>query len=114
MIAEGVPFLYLLAQTRHRVPLINGTSGWETPSHEQLRLMEKNLAYGQPFVDAVSRAGGEYVIVHEARLSAEQRDRIAPMLAGLVPVQHFESDAVFRIPRGPADTASAPREAPPR
>jgi hypothetical protein len=114
MIAEGIPFLYLLAQTRHRVPLINGTSGWETPSHEQLRLMEKNLSYGQPFVDAVSRAGGEYLIVHEARLSAEQREAIAPMLAGLVPVQHFASDAVFRIPRGPADTASAPREALPR
>ena len=114
MIAHGVPFLYLLAQTEHRVPLINGTSGWETPAHEHLRLLEKNLVYGDAFLDAARRAGGELLIVHEARLSGEQRAAMAPMLAKLTPVQRFGDDVVFRIRPGPAGTASAPRAALPR
>lgn len=110
MLADGVPFLYLLAQTKHRVPLLNGTSGWETPAHEELR----KLPYGDAFIAAVQRSGGELLIVHESRLTDEQRATIQPMLAKLESIQRFGDDAVFRIPREPADTASAPRAAPPR
>lgn len=96
MTGDGTPFLYLLAQTEHRVPLLNGTSGWETPLHEELRVMEKNLAYGEPFLTGVERAGGELLIVHEASLSDEQRTAIQPMLATLTPVQRFGMDVVYR------------------
>lgn len=110
MIADNIPFLYLHAQTSHRVPLVNGTSGFETPAHEELR----KLAYGGPFIAAAQRAGAEVLIVHEAALSDEQRLELAPMLARLEPVRHFASDIVFRIPRVPAGISTAPRESLPR
>lgn len=115
MVADGgIPFLYLHAQTRHRVPLINGTSGWETPAHKELRLLEKDLQYGDAFVSAARRAGGELLIVHEARLSDEQRAAAGPMLEKLEPVQRFGTDVVFRMLPAPADTATAPRASLPR
>lgn len=110
MIADHIPFLYLHAQTAHRVPLVNGTSGFETPAHEELR----KLPYGEPFIAAAQRNGAEMLIVHDAALSDEQRLAIAPMLARLEPLRHFGSDMIFRIPRAPADTSIAPRESLPR
>ena len=95
MLAEGIPFLYLLAQTEHRVPLINGTSGWETPLHERLRVLEDNLAYGEAFLAAVRESEGEWIIVHESRLTDEEKTAIRPMLAKLPLVARFGSDAVY-------------------
>jgi hypothetical protein len=114
LLGDGIPFLYLFAQTRHRVPLVNGTSGWETPAHEQLRRLERELRYPDGFV-----RDAELLLVHEALLSEEQRAALAPLLAKLQPVRRDGSDALFRIRpfktlRGPADTASVPRAALPR
>lgn len=106
---EGIPFLYLLAQTEHRVPLVNGTSGWETPAHEQLRRLERDLHYPEGFV-----RDAELVLVHEARLTVEQRAALAPLLAKLQLLRRVGGDALFRIPRAPAGTASVPRAALPR
>ncbi|HUP62790.1 MAG TPA: hypothetical protein VNA69_20485 [Thermoanaerobaculia bacterium] len=114
MLAEGVPFEYLIASTMHRVPLINGTSGWEPPSHQFLREKETKLEYDDAFLRALIENGCTTVIVHEARMTPEQRSAVAPLLARLEPLQRFGSDAVFRIPRAPAGNASAPRESPPR
>lgn len=98
MIAEGVPFLYLLAQTEHRVPLVNGTSGWETPAHEQLRSYEGARAYGPAFLTAIAASGAEVLIVHEARIPEDQRRTMAPMLSRLRLVQRFGEDAVYALP----------------
>lgn len=109
LIGEGLPFLYLLAQTQHRVPLVNGTSGFETPAHEALRNLERELRYTEAFVRDT-----ELLLVHEARMSDEQRAAVAPLLARLTPVRRTGSDALFRIPATPAGTASAPPAALPR
>jgi len=106
---EGIPFLYLLAQTRHRVPLVNGTSGFETPAHRELRELEVAGHYSDVFL-----RDAELVVVHEARLSDEQRAALQPLLAKMRLVRRIGNDAVFRTPGAPADTASAPRGALPR
>ena len=97
MLAEGFPFLYLIAQTQHRVPLVNGTSGFETPAHAELRTIEDPAA----LVERARAEGAELIVVHDGRT-----------LPGLEPVYRAGGDAVFRILPAPADTASAPREAP--
>jgi hypothetical protein len=114
MIAEGVPFEYVLASTTHRVPLMNGTSGWESRLHEFLRKKEQKLEYDEAFLETLVKNGCTIVIVHEARLTPEQKTALAPLLAKLAPLHRFGSDAVFRIPRAPVGSATAPRAAPPR
>jgi hypothetical protein len=99
MLADGVPFLYLHAQTKHRVPLVNGTSGWETSAHAELRKMEP----GPALVEKARAAGAELIVVHGGN-----------GLPGFEAERRFGDDAVFRIRPAPADTASAPRAAPPR
>jgi hypothetical protein len=105
IIAHGVPYEYILANSVHRQPIINGASGWETPLHKVLREKEAKLEYDDAFVTPA-----DIVIVHEARLTNEQKAALAPMLGRLAPLRRFGSDAVFRTPRVPAGTASAPRE----
>jgi hypothetical protein len=112
IIAEGVPYEYILANSVHRVPMINGASGWETPLHEFLRKKEEKLEYDDAFLGAAIENDCTVVIVHEARLSNERKAALAPLVAKLVPLRRFGSDAVFRAPRAPAGTASAPRAAP--
>jgi hypothetical protein len=107
MIGDGVPFLYLHAQTEHRVPLVNGTSGFETPSHQRLRRLEESLQYGDEFL-----RDADVLIVHEARLSGERRAALQPWLATLEPLARFGSDAVFRRRPGPGGTSSAPPAVP--
>ena len=114
MLAEGVPFEYLIGSTTHRVPLINGASGWEPPHHQLLREKETKLEYDDAFLSTVIANGGTTLIVHESRMTPEQLAAVKPLLAKLEPLQRFGSDAVFRIPRAPAGSASAPRESPPR
>ena len=114
IIAHGVPYEYILASTTHRVPMINGASGWETPLHEFLREKEEKLEYDDAFLDAAIRNGCAIVIVHEQRLTPERRAALAPMLRRLTPLHRFGSDVVFKTPRAPAGSASAPRESPPR
>jgi hypothetical protein len=109
MVWNSVPFLYLRAQTEHRVPLVNGTSGFETPEHEHLRKLEAALQYSEDFVK-----DADVLIVHEAMLSAEQLDALQPLLDELEPVHRAGLDAVFRTRRAPAGSASAPPGSPPR
>jgi hypothetical protein len=114
MIAPGVPFEYVLANSVHRVTMINGASGWETPLSEFLRKKEEKLEYDNAFLDAAIQNDCAILIVHEARLSPERKAALAPILRRLHPLRRFGSDVVFRVPRGPAESASAPRESPRR
>jgi hypothetical protein len=92
LMGDGIPFLYLLAQTEHRIPLVNGTSGWETPAHEQLRRLERELRYPDGFV-----RDAELLLVHEALLSDDQRTALAPLLGRMKFVQRIGSDALYRF-----------------
>jgi hypothetical protein len=94
---EGIPFRYLLAQTQHRVPLVNGTSGWETPAHEQLRRLERERRYPLGFV-----RDAELLLVHDALLSDAQRAAIAPLLTKLQLVRREGDDALYRSAAAPA------------
>jgi len=114
ILAHGVPYEYILANTIHRVPLINGASGWETPLHGFLRTKEDKLEYDDAFLKAAIDADCAIVIVHEARLTPERKAALGPMLQKLIPLRRFGSDVVFRTRRVLAETASAPRESLPR
>jgi len=114
LIAQGLPYEYILANSVHRVPIINGASGWETPQYRFLREKEDKLEYDDAFLGAAIDDGAAIVIVHEQRLTPERSAALAPMLAKLIPLRRFGSDAVFRTPRAPAGTASAPPESPRR
>jgi len=114
ILADGVPYEYILANTVHRVPLINGASGWETPLHGFLRTKEDKLEYDDAFLKAAIDADCAIVIVHEARLTPERKAALAPMLQKLIPLRRFGSDVVFKTPRALAENASAPRESPRR
>jgi hypothetical protein len=116
MIREGAAFRYVLASSHHRVPIINGTSGWETPLHELLRQKEERLEFDDEFRALVEKHDGTIVIVHESQLAPEQKTALGPWLARLTPLHRFGDDAVYalRSPRAPAGNASAPPGSPPR
>lgn len=116
MMREGAAFRYVLASTTHRAPIINGTSGWETPLHELLRQKEERLEFDDQFLELLEKNGAAIVIVHEAQLAPEQKIALQPWLARLTPVRRFGDDAVYAIrsPRAPAGSASAPPGSPPR
>ncbi|HEX8173329.1 MAG TPA: hypothetical protein VF824_22535 [Thermoanaerobaculia bacterium] len=99
MIREGAAFQYVLANAYHRVPIINGTSGWETPLHELLRKKEEALQYDDEFYRAIAEQGCTIVIVHEARLDADQRRALPPLLSKLKLVRRFGRDAVYVLAR---------------
>ena len=95
MVADGIPYLYLLGSTTHRVPLMNGTSGWEPPVAEVLRKKELALQYDQEFLDVMRRNGGATLIVHEALLTAEQHAALLPLLDQVRFVGRFGTDAIY-------------------
>jgi hypothetical protein len=72
LMGDGVQFRYVLASTIHRVPLINGTSGWETPLHERLRHHEEILRFDDRFLEAIERAGTTVIIVHADALGERE------------------------------------------
>lgn len=96
IIAHGVPYEYILATTVHRVPILNGGSGWEPPHHEFLREKEDKLEYDDAFLAKAIESGAEIVIVHEQRLTPERKAALGPMLQKLIPLRRFGSDVVFR------------------
>jgi hypothetical protein len=116
MTRNGAAFRYVLASTLHRVPIINGTSGWESPLHEMLRKKEDALAFDDEFYRAIADDGCTTVIVHEADLAPEEQRVVGEFVQRLAFTRRFGSDAVYAlsIPRAPADSASAPRAALPR
>lgn len=97
MVAEGIPYLYLLASTTHRVPLMNGASGWEPPVAERLRVRELALHYNDKFLRDMRENGGEILIVHEALLTREQRTALQPLLRRVRMIRRFGSDTVYDV-----------------
>lgn len=102
---DGVQYRYVLATAVHRVPIINGTSGWESPLHEYLRMKEERLAFDSDFMDTIERNDCAVVIVHDGSLSPERRTAVDAWLhrqagAGrLAFIRRFDDDVVYAVTR---------------
>jgi hypothetical protein len=57
-------FMYLFGSTTHHVPIMNGTSGFEPPVHENLRNMAERGEINDVFLAELERNRCELVVVH--------------------------------------------------
>lgn len=64
----GGPFRYVFFSTAHHVPILNGTSGFDTPLHSTLR-QEFQSGPDDDFFNLVERSGARTVLVHADPLS---------------------------------------------
>ncbi len=64
LVGHGSEFRAAFFNSSHRLPTINGTSGWESPLHKELRLEEQALRFDDAFLERVERAGGQVILVH--------------------------------------------------
>jgi hypothetical protein len=93
---------YLLGATHHRVPLLNGFSGFEPPQHIALREAwdQKNIS---AMLAQARQDGAKLLIVHDHLLEPEQKQSLYREIQsqGMSASQHFEgnghTDLVFRL-----------------
>jgi hypothetical protein len=95
---------YVLASTTHRVPIMNGVSGFNPPLHEAL----SKHPYDDAMLDLIAQNGSRVVIVHpEAAGQARgwiERGQLKEL------ARFADGDAAYAIMLpAPAGTASAPR-----
>jgi len=91
---------YVLASTTHRVPIMNGVSGFDPPLHDQL----SKHPYDDAMLDLIARNGATVVIVHPEAAERVRGWKLKEL------VRFADGDAVYAVtPRAPAGTASAPR-----
>lgn len=69
MEGDNAPFFYLYGSTLHFRPSVNGTSGFESQLHYDLRVMEEHDEYNDVFYSRLERNRVRYLIVHGDRLS---------------------------------------------
>ncbi|MFL6246818.1 MAG: hypothetical protein ACJ74H_12380 [Thermoanaerobaculia bacterium] len=113
-------FRYLLAQTHHRVPMLNGTSGFEPPAHRDLRVAWEKHEY-EPMLANAEQNGAKLFITHAHWLSPEHQQPLRDFLRAAVDsgrlrfMQRFdhgvEGDFVFAVTRN-YPNAPAPPEQP--
>jgi hypothetical protein len=113
-------FRFLLAQTHHRVPMLNGTSGFEPPAHRDLRVAWEKREY-EPMLAIAEQNGAKLLITHAHWLAAEHQQPLRDFLRGAVDsgrlrfMRRFdhgvEGDFVFAITRN-YPNAPAPPEHP--
>jgi hypothetical protein len=103
-IEHGPTFRYLLGAAVHRVPLLNGTSGFEPPEHRGLREAWEQKRFDDLLAQE-EKLGAKLLIVHAHWIPAEARGALRNALAQgrLQYLQRFdhaiEGDFVFAIPR---------------
>lgn len=103
-VEHGATFQYLLGAAVHRVPLLNGTSGFEPPEHRGLREAWEQKRYDDLLAQS-EKYGAKILIVHAHRVPPETREAIRKALAEgrLQYLQRFdhaiEGDFVFAIAR---------------
>lgn len=92
---EGIEFTYLLYSTVHHVPIVNGTSGFEPPFHQHLRMQIESGNMGRGFTSELEKVGCRLVVVHVDRL-AEQTPVVVRWLGSevaagrLAPLRRFD------------------------
>ncbi len=95
---------YLLASTRHRIPTMNGVSGFDPPVHELLRIHR----YDDAMLDVIAKNGATVVVIHPEAAEKARKWIDSGRLRELV--RFPDGDAVYSITRAePAGSASAPR-----
>jgi hypothetical protein len=110
-------FRYLLAQTHHRVPMLNGTSGFEPPAHRDLRVAWEKREY-ENVLKNVEENGAKLFVTHAHWLSPEHQQPLRDFLRGAVDagrlrfMQRFdhgvEGDFVFAVARNYPNAPSPP------
>lgn len=101
---HGATFRYLLGAAEHRVPLLNGTSGFEPPEHRAMRDAWEQKRYAEALAQG-EKFGAKILIVHAHWIPIEARAAIREALAQgrLQFLQRFdhaiEGDFVFAIAR---------------
>lgn len=113
-------FRYLLAQTYHRVPMLNGSSGFEPPAHRNLREAWEKYEY-EPMLANAEQNGAKLFITHAHWLPPEHQQPLRTFLRAAVDsgrlrfMRRFdhgvEGDFVFAITRNYLN-APAPPELP--
>jgi len=95
---------YVLASTTHRVPTMNGVSGFDPPLHEELR----NHPYDDAMLDLIANNGATVVVIHPEAAERSRRWIDSGRLRELV--RFPDGIAAYSITRrGPEETATAPR-----
>jgi hypothetical protein len=108
MVGEGIPFRYLLGLAEHRVPLINGTSGFAPPFDRALMHLNSRNEFNDVFLAQLRALDAQLLIVHTDILGP-QRGPILDWLqraqneGRLTLVRRFESgpDGDFVFAFGP-------------
>lgn len=105
---EGVDYLYLLGSAKHRVPLVNGTSGFFPSEFWRMRDPDYNDDFDKTLAIA-EEWGVRLLVVHGPLFKAERRARIVDFLKRhlathrLEFLRHFENDVegdfVFAVTR---------------
>ncbi|HEX7155492.1 MAG TPA: hypothetical protein VF618_28765 [Thermoanaerobaculia bacterium] len=61
--AEAIEYQYLLGSTAHHVPIVNGSSGFEPPTHSLVRTAEHERRYDE-VLRLVEESGTRLIVVH--------------------------------------------------
>ena len=113
---------YLLRATIHRQKLINGVSGFAPPERIELSRLSNATPIPDAFVDALTAAGVEYVIVHADTIGGRakevwdwvERERSRGRMQFVKAFDsRSEGDFVFRVGKTPAAEAAAAPQRPP-
>ena len=91
--------IYLVHQTRHWKPLVNGYAGIEPAAYVDLR--DKAWRFpSEECLAAFRQRGVRYVILHRGGYGPNKWERIErelPAAAGLMEVARFDGDLVFEL-----------------
>ncbi|MDP9194729.1 MAG: hypothetical protein M3P06_23780 [Acidobacteriota bacterium] len=110
-------FRYLLGQTTHRQPMLNGTSGFEPPTHRDLKVAWEKREY-DTMLGIAEQNGAKLFIVHAHWLPPDSQQSLRDFLRGSVGsgrlrfMQRFdhsvEGDFLFAITRNHPQGAAPP------
>lgn len=110
-------FRYLLAQTTHRVPMLNGTSGFEPPAHRDLRVAWEKREY-DAMLKIIESNGAKLFVTHAHWLAPEHQQPLRDFLRASVDagrlrfVKRFdhgvEGDFVFAVTRNDPNVPAPP------
>jgi len=68
---DATQFSYLLSDTAHHRPTLNGFSGFEPPAHARLRELSNRASWGTGLSAEIAHLGAAIVVVHDDWLGAD-------------------------------------------
>jgi hypothetical protein len=96
--------------TYHWLPLVNGYTAYEPPSHRLLFLLAERLPDPASFADLVDLSGARLLLLHRDRGDSETRARWTAWLAGgrsCDPLAEFGADLICALPSAREDLRPA-------